>query len=47
MSMAEIETKIGAESTIGLVSIAQSMHWFDLPTFYQQVKWLLKKPNGV
>jgi hypothetical protein len=23
------------------------MHWFDLHAFYQQVKWILKKPNGV
>ncbi|KAK4721188.1 hypothetical protein R3W88_011421 [Solanum pinnatisectum] len=30
-----------------LVTSAQAMHWFDLPTFYPQVKWLLKKPNGV
>ncbi|OIT22359.1 hypothetical protein A4A49_31906 [Nicotiana attenuata] len=44
MSMAEIETKIGAESSVDLVSIAQAMHWFDLPTFCQQAKWLLKKP---
>ncbi|KAL0337909.1 UNVERIFIED_CONTAM: putative methyltransferase DDB [Sesamum calycinum] len=30
-----------------LITIAQAMHWFDLLTFYQQVKWVLKKPNGV
>ncbi|KAG5609540.1 hypothetical protein H5410_020821, partial [Solanum commersonii] len=47
MSMSEIETKIGAESSVDLVTSAQAMHWFDLPTFYPQVKWLLKKPNGV
>ncbi|XP_059288156.1 LOW QUALITY PROTEIN: uncharacterized protein LOC132041460 [Lycium ferocissimum] len=47
MSMSEIETKIGAESSVDLVTIAQAMHWFDLPTFYQQANWLLKKPNGV
>ncbi|KAL3370640.1 hypothetical protein AABB24_007610 [Solanum stoloniferum] len=47
MSMSEIESKIGAESSVDLVTSAQAMHWFDLPTFYPQVKWLLKKPNGV
>ncbi|KAL3370639.1 hypothetical protein AABB24_007609 [Solanum stoloniferum] len=47
MSKSEIETKIGAESSVDLVTIAQAMHWFDLPTFYEHVKWLLKKPNGV
>ncbi|KAL0346180.1 UNVERIFIED_CONTAM: putative methyltransferase DDB [Sesamum radiatum] len=38
---------IGSESSFDLVTIAQAMHWFDLPAFYQQVKWVLKKPNGV
>ncbi|KAM3338329.1 putative methyltransferase DDB [Capsicum galapagoense] len=47
MSMSEIETKIGSESSVDLITIAQAMHWFDLPTFYQQAKRLLKKPNGV
>ncbi|PHT54562.1 hypothetical protein CQW23_09024 [Capsicum baccatum] len=47
MSMSEIKTKIGSESSVDLITIAQAMHWFDLPTFYQQAKWLLKKPNGV
>ncbi|XP_059295474.1 uncharacterized protein LOC132048807 [Lycium ferocissimum] len=47
MSMAEVENKIGAESSVDLVTIAAALHWFDLPTFYQQVKWVLKKPNGV
>ncbi|KAH6828695.1 hypothetical protein C2S53_018044 [Perilla frutescens var. hirtella] len=47
MSMDELQNKVGSKSTFDLVTIAQAMHWFDLPTFYQQVKWLLKKPNGV
>ncbi|KAL0428470.1 UNVERIFIED_CONTAM: putative methyltransferase DDB [Sesamum latifolium] len=47
MSMAELQDNIGSESSFDLVTIAQAMHWFDLPTFYQQVKWVLKKPNGV
>ncbi|KAL1554661.1 putative methyltransferase [Salvia divinorum] len=47
MSMEELQKKVGSESTFDLVTIAQAMHWFHLPTFYQQVKWLLKKPNGV
>lgn len=45
--MAELEQNIAAESTVDLVTIAQALHWFDFPTFYQQVKWILKKPNGV
>ncbi|OMO58142.1 Methyltransferase type 11 [Corchorus capsularis] len=47
MSMAELEEKVGPESSVDLVTIAQAMHWFDLPVFYKQVKWVLKKPHGV
>lgn len=48
MSMAELEEKIAARSgTVDLVTVAQALHWFDLPSFYQQVKWVLKKPGGV
>ncbi|CAA0842832.1 S-adenosyl-L-methionine-dependent methyltransferases superfamily protein [Striga hermonthica] len=47
MSISELQEKIGPESSVDLVTIAQAMHWFDLPKFYQQVKWALKKPDGV
>ncbi|KAG8367839.1 hypothetical protein BUALT_Bualt16G0114400 [Buddleja alternifolia] len=47
MSMSELQHDIGSQSSFDLVTIAQAMHWFDLPTFYQQVKWILKNPNGV
>ncbi|XP_028761485.1 putative methyltransferase DDB_G0268948 [Neltuma alba] len=47
MSMAELEQKVAPEGTVDLVTIAQALHWFDLPTFYRQVKWVLKKPHGV
>lgn len=47
MSMSELEEKIGTQSSIDLVTIAQALHWFDHDTFYDQVKWILKKPNGV
>lgn len=46
-SMAELEQKVAREGTVDLVTIAQALHWFDLPTFYRQVKWVLKKPHGV
>ncbi|KAE8098661.1 hypothetical protein FH972_016706 [Carpinus fangiana] len=32
---------------VDVVTIAQAFHWLDLPNFYEQVKWVLKKPNGV
>ncbi|KAK1422027.1 hypothetical protein QVD17_24868 [Tagetes erecta] len=47
MSMSELEQKIGPESSIDLVTVAQALQWFDLDTFFNQVKWVLKKPNGV
>ncbi|KAL2320679.1 hypothetical protein Fmac_029648 [Flemingia macrophylla] len=47
MSMTELEQMVSPQGSIDLVTIAQALHWFDLPTFYQQVKWVLKKPNGV
>lgn len=30
-----------------MVTVAQALHWFDNDAFYNQVKWILKKPNGV
>lgn len=45
--MAELERDIATKSSLDLVTVAQALHWFDLPTFYQQVKHVLKKPNGV
>ncbi|XP_061367583.1 uncharacterized protein LOC133310636 [Gastrolobium bilobum] len=47
MTMAELEQKVAPQGTIDLVTIAQAMHYFDLPIFYEQVKWVLKKPHGV
>jgi len=47
MSMTEVEQMVAPKGTIDLVTIAQAVHWFDLPTFYQQVKWVLKRPHGV
>lgn len=47
MSLAELEQKVAPEGTVDVVTIAQALHWFDLPTFYRQVKWVLKKPHGV
>jgi len=38
---------VSTQSSVDLVTIAQAMHWFDLHAFYQQVKWILKKPDGV
>ncbi|XP_065857022.1 uncharacterized protein [Euphorbia lathyris] len=45
--MDKLEQYVSKQSTVDLVTIAQALHWFDLPTFYNQVKWVLKKPHGV
>jgi len=47
MSIPELESKVAPESSVDVVTIAQAFHWLDLPNFYQQVKWVLKKPHGV
>ncbi|KAL2534992.1 S-adenosyl-L-methionine-dependent methyltransferase superfamily protein [Abeliophyllum distichum] len=47
MSISELEHTIAPQCSVDLVTIATAMHYFDLPTFYQQVKWILKKPSGV
>ncbi|XP_058204521.1 uncharacterized protein LOC131318628 [Rhododendron vialii] len=45
--MSELESSVAPPGTVDLVTIATALHWFDLPTFYQQVKQVLKKPHGV
>ncbi|KNA20158.1 hypothetical protein SOVF_054770 [Spinacia oleracea] len=47
MSIEELQQNVASQSTLDLVTIAQAMHWFDLPKFFDLVKWALKKPNGV
>ncbi|KAL4607562.1 hypothetical protein ACB092_09G184200 [Castanea dentata] len=47
MSSAELECNVAPQSSIDVVTIGQALHWFDLPNFYEQVKWVLKKPHGV
>ncbi|KAA8518022.1 hypothetical protein F0562_015497 [Nyssa sinensis] len=47
MSMTQLEHDVALQSSLDLVTIAQALHWLDLPSFYQQVKWVLKEPHGV
>ncbi|KAK6930234.1 Methyltransferase type 11 [Dillenia turbinata] len=47
LTMEELKHAIAEESRVDVVTVAQAVHYFDLPTFYQQVKWVLKKPHGV
>ncbi|KAF8019151.1 hypothetical protein BT93_H3896 [Corymbia citriodora subsp. variegata] len=43
----EIVTLIGGENSVDLITVAQAVHWFDLPNFYALVTRLLRKPGGV
>lgn len=47
MSITDLESMISEQASVDLITIAQALHWFDLPIFYKQAKWVLKKPNGV
>ncbi|KMT15135.1 hypothetical protein BVRB_3g062530 [Beta vulgaris subsp. vulgaris] len=47
LSINDVEQKIAPESSIDLITIAQAMHWFDLPKLYEVVRWALKKPHGI
>ncbi|KAH9302950.1 hypothetical protein KI387_014533 [Taxus chinensis] len=38
---------VGPDSSVDLVTVATAVHWFDLDKFYPQVKRVLKKPGGV
>ncbi|OMO57229.1 Methyltransferase type 11 [Corchorus capsularis] len=43
----EFIASIGGENSVDLVTVAQAVHWFDLPKFYSLVTRLLRKPGGV
>lgn len=43
----ELVSLIGNEGSIDLITVAQAIHWFDLPRFYSVVNRLLRKPGGV
>lgn len=47
MSDDEIISLIGGEDSVDLVTVAQAVHWFDLPKFYSLVARLLRKPGGL
>ncbi|KAJ8646246.1 hypothetical protein MRB53_007994 [Persea americana] len=47
MSIPELEHNIAPQGTVDLVTVAQAFHWFDHPAFFEQVKWILRRPNGV
>jgi len=47
MTDEELFSTVGEEGSVDLVTVGTAVHWFDLDTFYSQVKRLLRKPGGV
>jgi ubiquinone/menaquinone biosynthesis C-methylase UbiE len=47
MTDEELSSIVGEEGSVDLVTVATAVHWFDLETFYSQVKRILRKPGGV
>ncbi|KAL0332596.1 UNVERIFIED_CONTAM: putative methyltransferase DDB [Sesamum calycinum] len=47
MSDDELVNLIGTEGSVDLITVAQAVHWFDLPRFYSVASRLLRKPTGV
>ncbi|XP_020424191.1 putative methyltransferase DDB_G0268948 [Prunus persica] len=47
MSDDELVALLGGENSVDLVTVAEAVHWFDLPKFYSLVKRVLRKPGGV
>ncbi|KFK25364.1 hypothetical protein AALP_AA8G103700 [Arabis alpina] len=43
----ELVELIGGENSIDLITVAQAIHWFDLPKFYTIANRVLRKPNGI
>ncbi|KAF3327005.1 putative methyltransferase [Carex littledalei] len=47
LSLSDIHADVAPPDSVDLVTVAQSLHWFHLPSFYQQVRSVLRKPDGV
>eukprot|EP00250_Pteridium_aquilinum_P007585 c17262_g1_i1 orf=172-1038(+) len=47
MTQEDLESIVGGEGSVDIVTVAQALHWFDLDSFYGHVKHVLKKPGGV
>lgn len=43
----ELVELIGGENSVDLITVAQGVHWFDLPRFYAVATRVLRKPGGI
>lgn len=47
VSLDGLQRDVAPPSTVDLITVAQALHWFHLPTFYAQARNLLRGPHGV
>lgn len=47
LTQEELARIVGPEGSVDLVIVTEALHWFDLDTFYENVKHVLRKPGGV
>lgn len=43
----DLVAALGGEGTVDLITVAEAVHWFDLPAFYAVANRVLRKPGGV
>lgn len=47
LSKDDLTRIVGPEGSVDLVLIVEALHWFDLDKFYDNVKYVLRKPGGL
>lgn len=47
MTDEQVRTVVGEDGSVDLVTCAQSLHWFNLDSFYGHARRVLRKPGGV
>ncbi|WVZ69897.1 hypothetical protein U9M48_018613 [Paspalum notatum var. saurae] len=43
----DLVSTLGGEGSVDLITVAQAVHWFDLPAFYGVAQRVLRRPGGV
>ncbi|KAJ1284108.1 hypothetical protein BS78_03G179100 [Paspalum vaginatum] len=43
----DLVSTLGGEGSVDLITVAQAVHWFDLPAFYGVARRVLRRPGGV
>ncbi|PKA58528.1 hypothetical protein AXF42_Ash008815 [Apostasia shenzhenica] len=45
--LADVHRLVAPPGAVDLVTVAQALHWFDLPSFYALARAVLRRPGGV